>query len=204
MEVDFSCIATPDYANVLGHQQFIDYRIHPLWPDMPRMSGPAFTVQLSAGDHLMMHAAIYQAPSGSIIVVDGVDDKFAVAGGNVCAVAQSRGIKGFIIDGVIRDITEIQQMQFPVFAKGVFPVPGKKRVYSELEQTIQCGGVKVCSGDIIVADTEGVAVLPKEQAIEVYHAAKDKADKEAAMSLAQWQANHQSRIEAALAAAKSS
>ncbi|QLE84591.1 RraA family protein [Shewanella sp. Scap07] len=202
MDVDFSAIATPDYANVLGREHFIDYRIHPLWAKMPAISGPAFTVQLSAGDHLMMHAAIYQAPAGAIIVVDGVDDRFAVAGGNVCAVAQQRGIKGFIVDGVIRDVNEVAEMQFPVFARGVFPVPGSKHCYSELAQPICCGGVKVNSGDIIVADNEGIAVLPKETAIEVYQAAKAKADKEAAMTLSQWQANHQLRIEAALKTAK--
>ncbi|MCW1890375.1 RraA family protein [Vibrio chagasii] len=55
-------------------------------------------VQLAAGDNLMLHSLQYEAPKGSIIVVDGVDSEYA-AGGNVCAVAKRRGIKGFIIDG---------------------------------------------------------------------------------------------------------
>eukprot|EP00481_Brizalina_sp_1-RS-2013_P002714 TRINITY_DN716_c0_g1_i1.p1 TRINITY_DN716_c0_g1~~TRINITY_DN716_c0_g1_i1.p1 ORF type:complete len:144 (+),score=38.86 TRINITY_DN716_c0_g1_i1:40-432(+) len=116
----------------------------------------------------MLHSAIYEAPEGSIIVVDGVDSEYAVAGGNVCAVAMSRGIKGFIIDGVIRDLCEISDMKFPVFAKGVHPVPGKKDVYSELGAPITCGGAKVSTGDIIVADVEGIVVIPKSRKDEVF------------------------------------
>lgn len=127
MKQDFSTLATTEYGNILGNQYFMDFNIGPLWQDMPRICGEAFTVQLAAGDNLMLHSAIYEAPKGSIIVVDGVDSEYAVAGGNVCAVAKRRGIKGFIIDGVIRDLAEITDMKFPVFAKGVHPVPGKKR-----------------------------------------------------------------------------
>lgn len=198
MADDFTQLTTPDYGNILGREQFIDFSIKPLWLPMPSISGPAYTVQLSAGDHLMMHAAIYQAPPGSIIVVDGVDCQFAVAGGNVCAVAQQRGIKGFIVDGVIRDLAEVQASKFPVFARGVFPVPGSKNCFHPLAQPINCGGVMVETGDIIVADIDGIAVIPQASASEVFSKAKAKADKEASMSLAQWRQNHESRIEQAL------
>ncbi|MFA0016619.1 RraA family protein, partial [Vibrio lentus] len=151
MKQDFSELATTEYGNILSNDHFVDFNIGPLWQGMPRIFGEAFTVQLTSGDNLMLHAAIYEAPEGSIIVVDGVDSKYAVAGGNVCAVAKSRGIKGFIIDGVIRDLSEISDMKFPVFAKGVHPVPGKKEVYSELGVPITCGGASVSTGDVIVA-----------------------------------------------------
>ncbi|CAK2394955.1 hypothetical protein VCRA2113O415_100127 [Vibrio crassostreae] len=143
MKPDFSKLATTEYGNILSNDHFINFIIGPLWQGMPRICGEAFTVQLTSGDNLMLYSAIYEAPEGSIIVVDGVDSEYAVAGGNVCAVAKSRGIKGFIIDGVIRDLTEISDMKFPVFAKGVHPVPGKKEVYSELGAPITCGGAKV-------------------------------------------------------------
>lgn len=198
MTDDFGQLITPDYGNVLGREQFIDFAIKPLWQSMPSISGPAYTVQLSAGDHLMLHAAIYQAPPGSIIVVDGVDCQLAVAGGNVCAIAQQRGIKGFIIDGVIRDLAEIQELEFPVFAKGVFPVPGTKTCFHPLAQPITCGGVRVETGDIIVADIDGIAVIPKANASDIFSKAKAKADQEASMSLAQWRQQHEHRIEQAL------
>lgn len=202
MEYDFTELATTDYGNVLGREQFFNISVSPLWQNMPRISGPAFTVQLASGDNLMLHAAIYNAPVGSIIVVDGVDCDYAVAGGNVCAVAKERGIKGFIIDGVIRDLSEITQMKFPVYAKGVFPVPGNKKQYFELAKPIVCGGVKVSTGDIIVADIEGIVSIPQAQAQSVFQKATAKWQAESEMSLSDWQASHERKIQQALEAAK--
>ena len=202
MEQDFSTLATTDYGNVLARDQFIDISIRPLWQGMKLISGPAYTVQLASGDNLMLHTAIYEAPEGSIVVVDGVDTKYAVAGGNVCAIAKERGIKGFVIDGVIRDLGEITEMEFPVYAKGVFPVPGRKQQYFELGAPITCGGVSVCTGDIIVADIEGIAVIPKSRALETYQAAKEKSDVESGMTLPDWEVNHRLKIQQVIEAAK--
>lgn len=102
------------YSEGLGRSQFMDIGIKELWTPIPRIAGPVFTVQLSPGDNLMMHAAIYEASQKSIIVVDGCDTDYAVAGGNVCAIAQSRGIVGFIVDGVIRDLAEIRERTCPM------------------------------------------------------------------------------------------
>lgn len=201
MEQDFSTLATTDYGNVLGRDQFIDISIRPLWQDMKLISGPAYTVQLASGDNLMLHSAIYEAPEGSIVIVDGVDTKYAVAGGNVCAVAKERGIRGFVIDGVVRDLGEITEMEFPVYAKGVFPVPGRKQQYFELGAPITCGGVSVCTGDIIVADIEGIAVIPKSSALETYQAAKAKSDVESGMTLSDWEVNHRLKIQQVIEAA---
>ena len=198
MEINFNQLAVTDYGSVLGREHFMDYKVKPLWSNMPAIHGPAYTVQLASGDNLMLHAAIYEAPKGSIIVVDGVDARYAVAGGNVCAVAKERGIKGFIIDGVIRDLGEIQSMQFPVYAQGVFPVPGAKSVFTELAQPITCGGVKVNTGDMIVADIEGIAVFPKASMVSIYEKAFLKAEKEAQLGLDKWRDNHQAKIKEAL------
>ena len=65
------CLYSPtDYAEALPRSQFMDFQIKPLWSPIPRISGFAFTVKLAPSDNLMLHAAIYQAPPGSIIVVD--------------------------------------------------------------------------------------------------------------------------------------
>jgi 4-hydroxy-4-methyl-2-oxoglutarate aldolase len=202
MQPDFSTLATTDYGNLLGRAQFMDISIHPLFQDMKPISGPAYTVQLASGDHLMLHCAIYEAPEGSIVVVDGVDSKNAVAGGNVCAIAKKRGIKGFVIDGVIRDLGEITAMGFPVYAKGVFPVPGRKLQYFELDKPVTCGGVKVCSGDIIVADNEGIAVIPKSNALATYQAVKANVELESSMTLTDWEANHRLKVQQAIKAVK--
>lgn len=195
---NFDEVSPCDYADALPREQFIDYGIKPLWSGIPRIAGPAFTVKCAPGDHLMLHAAIYRAKAGDIIVVEA-DDAFAVAGGNVCAIAKSRGIKGFVIDGVIRDIAETRENQFPVFARGVIPKPGAKKCISPLNQPITCGGVRVEAGDIVIADEEGIAVIPQQQASDVYDVAKARAMKDASMTLEQWQSQHQKKVEEILA-----
>lgn len=196
-ELDFASVSPCDYADGLPRDQFMDYVIKPLWHQIPRIAGPAFTVKCAPGDHLMLHAAIYEAKPGDIIVCQA-DDRFAVSGGNVCAIAQKRGIAGFVIDGVIRDVAEVREAEFPVFARGVCPKPGAKKVKEPLNQTIECGGVTVNPGDIIVADEEGIAVIPKDQAQEVYEIGVKRRDKDAALTLEQWQANHQKTVQSKL------
>ena len=191
---DYASVSPCDYADGLPREQFMDYAIKPLWHNIPRMAGTAFTVKCAPGDHLMLHAAIYEAKPGDIIVCEA-DDRFAVSGGNVCAIAQQRGIAGFVIDGVIRDIAEVREARFPVFARGVCPKPGAKKVNTPLNQPITCGGVTVNSGDIIVADEEGIAVLPKEQAQQIYEIGLQRRDKDAAMTLEQWQAKHEQTVQ---------
>lgn len=191
---DISKLSPCDYADALNREQFMHYTIRALHNNMGRIAGPAYTVKSEAGDHLMLHAAIYAAKPGDIIVAQA-DDSFALAGGNVCAIAQQRGIKGFVIDGVIRDLAEVREMGFPVFAKGVVPKPGKKQSIESMQVTISCGGASVRPDDIIVADEEGIGVIPKEQCAEVYAIALKRAQSDASMSLEQWQTKHQSLIE---------
>jgi 4-hydroxy-4-methyl-2-oxoglutarate aldolase len=156
---DFGQISPTTLADVLGRGQVMDIGVRPLWPS-PRVAGPAFTVRCLPGDNLMLHAAIYRAAPGSVIVVEAGDTEFAVAGGNVCAVAHRRGIAAFVVDGVIRDLAEVRELGFPVFARGVIPVPGSKALVAPLNQQVRCGGVEVSAGDIVVADEEGVVVVP--------------------------------------------
>jgi hypothetical protein len=100
----FANLSPTTLADVLERDRVMDIGIRPLWPGAPRIAGQAYSVRCPPGDNLMLHAAIYRAPAGSIIVVQAGDCDFAVAGGNVCAVAQNRGIAGFVVDGVIRDL----------------------------------------------------------------------------------------------------
>ena len=107
------------YADVLTRDRVVDPAIRPLWSPMPRIAGPAYPVACPAGDNLMLHVAIHRAPPGSVIVCAAGDSNWAMAGGNVCAYAQQRGIAGFVVDGAIRDIAETRSNRFPVFGRGV-------------------------------------------------------------------------------------
>ncbi|MFC8829729.1 RraA family protein [Streptomyces sp. NPDC057137] len=195
----FKDISPTTLADSLGREQVMDIGIRPLWPSMPRIAGPAFTVRCPAGDNLMLHAAIYRAEPGSVIVVQAGDVDYALAGGNVCAVAQRRGIAGFVLDGVIRDLAEVRESGFPVFARGVIPVPGTKAAVEPLNREVRCGGVAVNAGDIVVADEEGIVVTPRARRDEVLSASRAKLAKEAAESLDEWEAAHRARIDKILA-----
>ncbi|MFT4655514.1 MAG: 4-hydroxy-4-methyl-2-oxoglutarate aldolase [Kangiellaceae bacterium] len=191
---DFAQVSSCDLADALPRHQFMNYSIHPLWPNMPRIAGRAFTVHCGHGDNLMVHAAIYAAEPGDILVVQA-NDQYAVSGGNVCAIAKARGITGFVIDGVIRDIDEVADIKFPVHGLGTCPKPGAKKVYLPLNKPVLCGGVKVYTGDIVVADNDGVAIIPKSQARESLATAINRRDTDAKQTLAQWQSKHEQNVQ---------
>ena len=146
----------------------------------------------------MLHTAIYRAPAGSVVVVQSGDLRAALAGGNVCAVAQENGIAGFVLDGLVRDMAEIRSRAFPVFARGTSPVTAAKDAVGTLNEPIDCGGVPVAPGDVIVADEDGVLVVPRGNAARVLDAARARARRDASQSLEQWAADHRRRIEEAL------
>jgi regulator of RNase E activity RraA len=193
-------ISPTTLADVLGAAHVMDAGIRPLWDPIPRIAGPAFTVRCPAGDNLMLHAAIHRAPAGSVVVVDaGGDLRWALAGGNVCAVARRRGIAGFVLDGVIRDVAEVRAMGFAVFARGISPVPGEKAAGAPLDAPIRCGGAEVHAGDVVVADEEGIVVVPSTRRAQVLEAARRRLTREAGESLDAWEAAHRARIDRILA-----
>jgi regulator of RNase E activity RraA len=194
----FAQIPPTTLADLLGRGQVMDLGIRPLWTPMPRVAGLAFTVRCPAGDNLMLHAAIHRAPAGAVVVVESGDLDFALAGGNVCAVAQRNGIAAFVLDGVIRDLAEVRESGFPVFARGVIPIPGTKTAVTPLNEPIRCGGVLVEAADVVVADEEGVVVVPRHRTEQVLRDARARLEREAAQSLDEWEADHRERIDVAL------
>jgi len=191
----FHQLSPTTLADVLTRDRVMDIGIRPLWPGMPRVAGPAYPVRCPRGDNLMLHAAIYRASPGSVIVVEAGDVEYAVAGGNVCTVAQKRGVVAFVVDGVIRDLAEAREHGFPVFARGVSPIPGTKDKVGVLNGPVRCGGVEVAPGDIVVADEEGIVVVPISRLDAVLTAAQARAARDAAETLESWEAAHRARIE---------
>jgi 4-hydroxy-4-methyl-2-oxoglutarate aldolase len=194
----FARLSPTTLADATARDRVMDIGVRPLWSDMPRVAGPAYPVRCAAGDNLMLHAAIYRAPPGAVVVVEAGDVDYAVAGGNVCAVAQKNGIAAFVVDGVIRDLAEVRRMKFPVFARGVIPIPGDKKKLGALDGPVRCGGVDVSPGDMVVADEEGVVVVSATQLDDVLAKAEARAAKDAAETLEEWEASHRVRIDAAL------
>ena len=191
----FHTLSPTTLADVLTRDRVMDIGIRPLWHGVPRVVGPAYPVRCAPGDNLMLHAAIYRAAPGSVIVVEAGDVDYAVAGGNVCAVAQKRGVAAFVVDGVIRDLAEVRDSRFPVFARGVIPIPGSKTTLGALNVPVQCGGVWIKPGDVVVADEEGVVVVPVLSMERVLRDALARSAKDAAETLETWEAVHQQRTE---------
>lgn len=191
----FADFSPCDYAGPLKRESFMDSGIKELWTGIPRISGPAFTVEMVAGENLALHRAIYEAPVGSIIVAQSNTVDYSVIGGNVALIAKKRGITGFVIDGTVRDIAEIRENEVAIFGRGVLPMPGGKKNAVPVNVPITAGGIAVNPGDIIVADEEGVVVIPKDKAQEIYAQTKTNVEKERAMSFEQWAANHKEKID---------
>jgi regulator of RNase E activity RraA len=198
MDSAYAKISPCTFAEVVTRDRVMDPAIRPLWQPIPRMAGPAYPVACPAGDNLMLHVAVHRAPAGSVIVCAAGDSNWAMAGGNVCAYAQQRGIAGFVVDGVVRDIAETRKNKFPVFGRGVIPIPGVRKTPGLIDVPVVCGGVTVAPGDIVVADEEGIVVLPKAQAADLLGRAQARAKKEEETTLEQWVKNHKERIDEAV------
>jgi len=152
-----------------------------------KFAGPAVTVQMKKQEHKDgsgasqgMLDAIDAAPAGSVYVMvlpDGAD--IAAIGGLMATAMKFRGLAGAVLDGGVRDLPQIQRIQFPVYSRGVSPATSVNHYRFEAANVpVMCAGVKVTPGDFIVADEDGVAVVPRAKAAEVLRRAQELDDTE--------------------------
>ncbi|MFJ5770763.1 RraA family protein [Psychrobacillus sp. NPDC093180] len=142
-----------------------------------RIAGRAFTVQMPVGDNLVVLKAIRTAKPGDVLVIDAKGDTYrAIAGDFILGMAQDLGIQAVVVDGVIRDVVGIKELNFPVFCKGTTIAASGKAGEGEINVPISCGGVTVHPGDIIVGDADGITVIPQD--VEENVLEKSKAKKE--------------------------
>jgi 4-hydroxy-4-methyl-2-oxoglutarate aldolase len=133
-----------------------------------RITGRALTVKIPVGDNLIFLKAIRESRPGDVLVVDAKGDPYrAIAGDFIVGMAKTLGVKGIVVDGVIRDIVGIKELNFPVFCKGTTVAASGKAGIGEINVPISCGGVTVHPGDVIVGDAHGVVVVPQEIEKEV-------------------------------------
>ncbi|RVU84573.1 RraA family protein [Leucothrix sargassi] len=190
----YKALLATDVSDAQGEGFAMDIAIKSLLTPAPRLMGLAYTVSCENRSNTYLHDAIYSAPKGSVIVAQVDANDYAVAGGNVCAVAQQNGVAGFVIDGVVRDLGEIRKLNFPVYARGAFPKPGGKSNDGRSEVEISCGGVTVNTGDLIIADEEGIVVVPQAEIETVMSSALKKLAAAESQSLADWRAGHEAKI----------
>lgn len=141
--------------------------IRPLF-EPSRFAGTAVTARTLASDLAAVFKAIDVSAPGDVVVVDAHGSRdTAFWGENMTISAQNRGVAGAVIDGACRDVVEIRRLKFPLFSKGIVPNVAAIAGYGEVNVRIQCAGQAVSPGDIIVADENGVVVVPTAAAADV-------------------------------------
>ena len=145
------------------------------------VAGPALTVRTRPGDNLVVHKALDIARPGEILVVaaGGATDR-AILGSLMAHHAGRRGIAALVVDGAVRDRADLETYGPPVFAAGVSHLGPYKDGPGELRGPVALGGLAVRDGDLVVADLDGVAVIPRERAEEILRLAEAKREAEQA------------------------
>lgn len=142
------------------------------------MVGKALTVQTVNGDWAKSVEAIDRAQEGDVIVIDACSGDIAVWGELASWSCMTKGVKGVVVDGAVRDIDSIMEMGFPCFSRHVAPNAGEPKGYGGIGDEIVCGGVRVRTGDWVIGDESGVVVVPQEIAVEVVNRAIDIMERE--------------------------
>jgi 4-hydroxy-4-methyl-2-oxoglutarate aldolase len=156
---------------------WVDPRLRPVWTSA-RLAGPAFTVKTVPGDNLALQRGVREAPEGSILVVDAGGLEYGHWGEILTEIAMLRKIGGLVIDGSVRDIDELERVGFPVFASGIAMRHAAKTQPGEIGEPISLAGRTVRTGDIVVADTDGVIVIPRELLDEALAGGQQRAEME--------------------------
>ncbi len=172
---------TPLISDLMNRLYAMSPELRPLTDPELSLAGPACTVKCYPGDNLMVHKSLDLAQPGDVVVVDTSESALtAVLGDLVCTKARHRGIAGFIVDGLIRDVPAIRALgDFPVYARGITPKGPLHRGPGEINHPISCGGIVVNPGDVVVADLNGVVVIPSGIAADLLGRLRERASVEA-------------------------
>lgn len=151
----------------------------------PHVVGPALTVQSAARDNLAPYAALRYAQPGDVLVIaTGNYLGGSVAGDILAAMAKNAGIAAIVTDGLVRDIEGLREVGLPIFARGLSPNSPGKTGPGSVGLPVSLGGEVVTPGDLVLADEDGVVVVPREQAETVLAAIEGVRAKEARMEAA--------------------
>lgn len=152
--------------------------MRPVYPGS-RVAGNAVTVALSPGDNTMFHVAVEQVQEGDFLVASSSSLSNAGYFGELFATAfKLRKVRGLAIDGGCRDLRELQEMDFPVWASHICAQGTVKETVGDINLPLVCAGQNIEPGDVIIADDDGVVVVPRLKVSEVIEASKARLEKE--------------------------
>ncbi|WP_454766694.1 RraA family protein [Cupriavidus campinensis] len=169
-----SRFASSIFADCAGRRGGMHGRIAPL-DRASRFCGSALTVEVRPGDNLMIHAAMALARPGDVIVVDGKGDQScALMGAIMVNQCKALGVAAVVLDAASRDADEIRELGFPMYSVGTNPNGPTKLVPGRVNHPIQCGGVTVRPGDLVIGDADGVVVVEREKVAPLIAGAAEK------------------------------
>lgn len=174
----FKEVPTTAISDAVKGLNNLDPKIKPLKEEY-KLAGRALTVKTAVGDNLAVQKALRVSKPGDVLVVDAKGNEYrAVAGDFVVGMAKTLGIAGIVVDGVIRDIVGVKELDYPVFSRGTTVAASGKAGFGEVNVPISVGGAPVRPGDIIVGDADGVVVVPQEHEEDILTKALTKIKKD--------------------------
>ncbi len=167
-------VTTASVGEVMEGRNIFDPGIESRVPGS-RIVGRAVTCSTLAGQNLLIHHALREAEPGDVLVITAIGDgATGLWGGLISHAAKAKGIAGVVVDGAVRDVRDMNILQFPVWSRSVSPRGAGKANFGEINGVVICGGVAVSPGDLIVADDDGVVAIPSSHVDRVLTAARER------------------------------